>query len=539
MQEFTSAPQMASPYTPAGGSNMPTNMPQPPKLGTPIPGTTGGLPAKPGLTVFDNPLSQSLQSNPPQQAAQQAQQHGRGQDSMLVHMTPDEVNSLRGLAQRFGGDLSVNPNTGLPEAGFLGKILPTLLGGLGMAFGIPPVWMGLLGAAGGTAATGDLSKGLMMGLGAFGGASLAGGLGVAGKLGQVGASLGLPGASAIPGAAGAATEAVKSAGQMTLPSALSTPITGAAQGAAPSLGLSSLTAGGTANLPSMAAQAAQITPGALPQVAAGAAQGGGGFLSNFGQAAKAGLPGGIAQKAAPMAAGLGLLNAMTLAVPKYKNKDKPSEYGYTGPYRVAGDRVLQTGPVGTNEVGIATTPEGRMTSREQLYFKPTTSYMDSSGQAWTPGQKTTPITNVGTSNKPRWVYENQLDEYRRQQEERKPGLFGYNEGGEVFHMESGGHVFPAKAVAAYGHFDTDAGQRKLAKMGGIPIKGPGDGVSDSIPARIDGKQEARVATGEVYFPPKAVKRLGGNQKLYAMMNRAERAANRAKSGEKVKGLGAL
>lgn len=493
MQELTIPPQTTAPYTPMGGANAPGA----PRLGVPVPGTTGGLPPQGGLGVSNNPLPSPLRS------AQETQQMGRGPDSMLVHMTPDEVNSLRGLAQQFGGDLSVNPSTGLPEAGFLSKILPTVLGGLGMAFGIPPVWMGLLGAAGGTAATGDLGKGLQMGLGAFGGASLAGGLGLGAKLGEVGTGLGLPGA-----------DKIADLGAQTAGSNIVTNIGG--QGAA------------------------NIAPAAAPAAAQGAAPAGGGFLSQFGQAAKAGLPGGIAQKAAPMAAGLGLLNAATPAPKAYKDKEKPSEYGYTGPYSVAGDRVLQTGPVGTNEVGIAMSPEGRMTSREQLYYRPTTSYKDSEGQAWTPGQKTTPITNVGTSTKPRWVYDNELDIYNAQQASRKRSPFtGMAAGGEVLNMQSGGHVFPAKAVAAYGNFDTEAGQRKLAGLGGIPIKGPGDGVSDSIPAKIDGKQPARVATGEVYFPPKAVQRLGGNKKLYAMMRNAERAANKAKSGEKVKGLGAL
>lgn len=536
MQELTAPPQTTSPYTPMGGSNMPSNTPpnapQPPRLGTPVPGTTGGLPASPGLSVHSNPLSQQLQ---PQQAAQQVQQYGRGQDSMLVHMTPDEVNSLRGLAQRFGGDLSVNPNTGLPEAGFLGKLLPTLLGGLGMAFGIPPVWMGAAGALGGTIATGDLGKGLMMGLNAYGGASLAGAAGIGSKFGTLGTKLGLPGADKLAGiGAKVASPVAEQAIQAPLPAvAKGTPFTEA---------FSTLGAPSTANA---------VVPGAVDIAALNAPKAG--LLSNFGQYAKAGLPGGIAQKVAPMAAGLGVLNAVTPGPAKvYADKEKPSEYGYTGPYRVAGDRVLQNAPMGTNEVGIATSPQGRMTSAEQLYFNPTTSYTDSMGQAWTPGQKTTPITNVGTSGKPKWVYESEMDRYVP----KKQGLFGaigmqdavdqfrqrggmYAEGGEVFHMESGGHVFPAKAVAAFGNFDTEAGQRKLAKMGGVPIKGPGDGVSDSIPARIDGGQEARVATGEVYFPPKAVKRMGGNQKLYAMMRKAEQAANRTKSGDKVKGLGAL
>ena len=111
---------------------------------------------------------------------------GRGPDSMLVHMTPEEVASLQALAMKNGGSLTINPETGLPEAGFLKKLLPAIAGfalnafvpGLGSAIG------GALGtsAAVGTGiavggitglATGSLSKGLMAGLGAYGGAGLA------------------------------------------------------------------------------------------------------------------------------------------------------------------------------------------------------------------------------------------------------------------------------------------------------------------------------------------------------------------------------
>lgn len=493
-------PQMPSatgyPYTPAGGNNMPTA----PHLGTPVPGTTGGLPQKPGLSVFDNPTPSQFQSQPnnPAQTAQQTQSFGRGQDSVLVHMTPNEVNSLRGLAQQFGGDLTQNPHTGLPEAGFLGKLLPTLLGGLGMAFGIPPVWMGALGLAGGTAATGSLTKGLQMGLGAFGGASLAGGLGL--------------------GAAGAASSA-------------------------PAAGIStSLTGAGSSAIAPAVANAA--TTGAA------AAGGGGGLLgqfgTNFANAAKTGLGTGIASKAAVPLATAGLMGTASSALtPSVKpTKEKPSEYGYTGPYRLSEERKSIMDPNATrNAAGVLTTPEGKMTSGEQLYFKPTTSYVDSSGAEWTPGQKTTPVSEVksGKGGKnTRYIYEKDLEKYMAEQEaKRQKGGFGMAEGGEVFHMESGGHVFPAKAVAAYGNFNTEAGQEKLARMGGIPIRGDGDGVSDSIPAMIDGSQDAAVANGEVYFPPRAVKRLGGNDKLYAMMRGAERAANKTKSGEKVRGLGAL
>jgi hypothetical protein len=53
---------------------------------------------------------------------------------MLVHMTPREVQGLQGLAMAHGGSLSINPQTGLPEAGILDLVLPVA----GSFFGIPP-----------------------------------------------------------------------------------------------------------------------------------------------------------------------------------------------------------------------------------------------------------------------------------------------------------------------------------------------------------------------------------------------------------------
>lgn len=213
MQELSIPSQSASPYTPVGGSNMPTA----PNLGTPVPGTTGGLPALSGLSVFNNPLPQSLQNNDPQQAAKQTQSYGRGQDTMLVHMTPDEVNSLRGLAQQFGGDLTVNPHTGMPEAGWLGKLLPTILGVAGAAFGIPTWAIGLGVGAGQTAITGDLGKGLTAGLQAFGGAGLANAAGLGGEISKNAFGLlGEKAATNVAGAAGAQTaEQIMKSGDMT------------------------------------------------------------------------------------------------------------------------------------------------------------------------------------------------------------------------------------------------------------------------------------------------------------------------------------
>ena len=112
-----------------------------------------------------------------QLAAKHLAAHGRGEDKVLVHMTPGEVKSLNDLAMAHGGSLTINPHTGLPEASFLSGMLPMILGaGLAAATGGSSLLIGA-GIGGLQAArTGSIGKGLMAGLGAFGGAGLATGL---------------------------------------------------------------------------------------------------------------------------------------------------------------------------------------------------------------------------------------------------------------------------------------------------------------------------------------------------------------------------
>jgi hypothetical protein len=76
----------------------------------------------------------------------------------------------------------------------------------------------------------------------------------------------------------------------------------------------------------------------------------------------------------------------------------------------------------------------------------------------------------------------------------------------------------------------------LAK--GRYLRGNGDGVSDSIPARFSGSgQEARLADGEFVIPARVVSELGngssdaGARKLYAMLDRVEARAKKAKRGK--------
>ena len=73
--------------------------------------------------------------------------------------------------------------------------------------------------------------------------------------------------------------------------------------------------------------------------------------------------------------------------------------------------------------------------------------------------------------------------------------------------------------------------------GGRMLKGPGDGMSDNIPATIAGKQPARLAHEEFVIPADVVSHLGngssdaGAKQLYKMMDRVRQA----RTGKKAQG----
>jgi len=101
---------------------------------------------------------------------------------------------------------------------------------------------------------------------------------------------------------------------------------------------------------------------------------------------------------------------------------------------------------------------------------------------------------------------------------------GYAEGGITdLEMVGGGGAFDARTkLPAYNEpMDTYA-------KGGY-LDGPGDGMSDSIPATIADRQPARLADGEFVIPADVVSHLGngstkaGAQRLYSMMDKVRKA----------------
>lgn len=97
------------------------------------------------------------------------------------------------------------------------------------------------------------------------------------------------------------------------------------------------------------------------------------------------------------------------------------------------------------------------------------------------------------------------------------------------------------AMASGGLADSAVAQRYMKgghlgsySDGGRLLKGPGDGMSDSIPAKIGAKQPARLADGEFVVPADVVSGLGngstdaGARKLYAMMDKVRKSRTGSK-----------
>jgi hypothetical protein len=118
------------------------------------------------------------------------------------------------------------------------------------------------------------------------------------------------------------------------------------------------------------------------------------------------------------------------------------------------------------------------------------------------------------------------------------GLMGYAMGGDIGANYDGSSRFnhgPEYPMQQPQNFNSGGNIYNLGGYsdGGRLLRGPGDGVSDDIPAQIGDRQPARLADGEFVVPARIVSELGngstdaGAKRLYAMMDRVQ--ANRKKT----------
>lgn len=386
--------------------------------------------------------------------AQKVQSEGRGGDRVLVHMTPKEVAGLQALAMQHGGSLTINPRTGLVEAGFLSSILPMVAGAALAATGVgAPLAAGLVGGASYLMNPKQgLMGGLMAGLSAYGGAGL-------------GAALAGPGAIGSTAMETAAMENV-----------YMDPATKVMRPEFAAMGQD--------------AQAQAILSAQQKAAEQYAQQGIMDRLSqSAGAIAKQPFDVTVNQLGGPMAAlkTVGPAVATTaLAATGSEKEDsgKPPYEAKIRPFTYDPGRK-------TEEPGFKyRTGERGESTAEQTYFASRFTPLG----VYKPGQEPTYGTYAGG------------------------GITALKHGG----MEEGGYVVAADVVSHLGNGSTKAGQELLSrKMGGVPLNGKGDGMSDSIPTHIEGKQRARVADGEVYIPASIAK--GRAKDLDRMMKRIRKA----------------
>jgi len=193
-------------------------------------------------------------------AAKHLASKGRGSDSTLVHMSPREVQGLQALAKSQGGSLTINPKTGIVEAGFLEQVLPVVAAAAATYFTAGAAAPAIAGALGGGAMA-TTAGGILAGAGS--GALISGGMaaatgkdvGKAALMGGVGGAIsgGLGAYDAAPNLLEAGT-AVPTDGLTNVAS--NAPITPEAAG--------QLTSADTAQLNQLAAQQGSIAPQNMP-----------------------------------------------------------------------------------------------------------------------------------------------------------------------------------------------------------------------------------------------------------------------------------
>jgi hypothetical protein len=440
------------------------------------------------------------------QTAQGLAALGRGPDTELVHMTPGEVKSLQQLAMANGGSLTINPTTGLPEAGFLSSMLPMLIGAGLVASGVGAPMAGLMVGGAQAARTGSLQKGLMAGFGAYGGGSLGAGLMGAGA----GTAEAAAGALGVPGAAtGAGSQAAMLAAQNQ----------GFGQAGLEALGSGAGVASG----------ATPIMQSGIQSMGAGAQ----GLLSEQGRNAFMQNIGG----------GKGLAMAgLAAASPMMETTTKQPDIN---PVDASMGQRYSYSPGATNPTPMPDVPgygnQGQNFGKEQKYFYPQynkisdeqakTMYgfavggpVEAMSNANVIGTNTGyPMANIHTGayatpyQQP--ISENVVTGSQDSAVNPYTGQMAFARGGETM----------SEGISHLGDYSD----------GGRLLRGPGDGVSDNIPAMIGKKQPARLADGEFVIPARIVSELGngsteaGARKLYAMMERVQKARGKTVGKNKV------
>lgn len=416
---------------------------------------------------------------------------GRGNDKMLMHVTPREVAGLDTLARSMGGQITTNPQTGLPEAGFF-DFLTDYVVPIGLS-----IWNPYAGAAYSGAKTyadtGDL-----------GAAALSAGMSYAG--GQGGQTLQNVGQQV-------GQEAI----EQTAKSALQE---GVEQGIKASTGLDkAFTQELTKSIPYMQT-AGQNLATAAPT----------GGITSIGapgfKAVASQMPDLASQTTFSMDKALGGIGAG--AAPA--TLPPPSSFG--DKLSLAGTGLVESIKSPSRFIEAAGSPGKAAVQAGALALPPLQAIGELTAEGLPEEEGYDPRATLNL-NRGRTLNLGGGKPLQLFADGGITSLQPDNPGANVTLSEKG-----------YGMtaFNSAPVQIKPAgyNTGGF-LNGPGDGMSDSIKATIEGKQEARLADGEFVVPADVVSHLGngstkaGAQKLYAMLDRVRKArTGTKKQGKQIK-----
>ena len=495
---------------------------------------------------------------------------GRNDDTELVHMTKGEVQALKGLAARHGGSLTTNPETGLPEAGFLSSVLPMVAGVAAAAFApeLLPLIAGGIGVAD-YAATGSLTKGLLAGLSAYGAGGIGEGLTAAGDTALANAGEDAIGQFAQEGANSADIVANQASNFSKMGTGInSLASTPGALGSFAANNMSNIAMAGAPLLMNTLGSNRSTIPAATSTTTSTNPMG----LKTLSPDFKGTFP---AQPNPPYQAHY----PNYVQTPYNAQTGTPAVQSPASTIYAADGGLMQSGPAQTNFMGQDMYPQSQI---QRSYYATPTQMPTSAQQTMASYEpKTNPLTGELTANMREGGIASYSGKYgsvvaMNEATQDLQDLYGHRPIMSTPSADVGiyqdtdpntRHLSPyeaalyrikQKASAAglgknavnlpsasttYGKINVDdtpdttdmasGGITSLGSYaaGGNPrlLKGPGDGMSDSIPANIGGKQPARLADGEFVVPADVVSHLGngstdaGAKKLYTMMDNIRRA----------------
>jgi len=457
---------------------------------------------------------------------------GRHGDSMLMHVSPSEVAGLQRLGKMTGHKLHTNPHTGMPEAfdfgDFLSNLLPTAVaialapetGGASLTT-LPETMAANVATTAATNAATNIAMAPIIG-------GMATGAAVAGAKGQDPLMGGLMGGISGYGAQGLSKAFNNMAGMTPTADMGTTALKDSAGNVVEqikSAGMDAIPQGASTELYSAPGVVGDVVRTGVPNQALAANSG----VSN--------LLGSAGTNLGNVASGLGDFAKNPFDT---YNKFTSPAVGGSGMQLATTFGLPALSAMQPEPFDMAAEEEKRK-AEENKYRDPITGKLNLLQAS--PGLRLATGGTIG-SNQSTIASGGLQDLYGSNDNTTGAALSKDGYGiGRLANLAAQGSIAKAQDTfyAAGGPIAfADGGIFELEAAKGGYLDGAGDGMSDSIPGTIEGKQPARLADGEFVIPADVVSHLGngsskaGSQRLYSMLDKVRKArTGHTKQGKEI------